>query len=142
MRTYEVLFILSTEVEEPEQNKIIEQLQQTLRDQGATIVKAERMGRRTLAYHIGRAKQGDYVLFVVEGKGREVAELERRLRVLDAVLRYITVRVDEDQKRAAKVKENHQKRIARKPQRGGASAGSSAPTQSASAAPASETKAE
>lgn len=139
MRTYEVLFILSTEVEEPEQNKIIEQLQQTARDQGATILKAERIGRKTLAYKIGRARQGDYVLFVVEGKGHEVAELERRLRVLDAVVRYITVRVDEDQKRAAKIKENHQKRIARKPQRGGSSAGSST---AATAAPAAEAPAE
>jgi len=60
------------------------------------------MGRRRLAYPIGKFNDGHYVVFTIEGSGAEIAELERRMRVTDAVIRYITIRIDEDLKRAEK----------------------------------------
>ena len=74
-------------------------------DQGGTITKIENMGRRQLAYHIGRKTEGIYMLFEIDGSGREIAELERRMRVSDQVLRYLTVRVDEDRRRAEKLRD-------------------------------------
>src|SRR5258705_12623026 len=68
------------------------------------------MGRRRLAYPIGKFNDGHYVVFTIEGTGAEIAELERRMRVTDAVIRYITIRIDEDLKRAEKF---HERRVAR-----------------------------
>jgi small subunit ribosomal protein S6 len=73
-------------------------------DQGGSVTKAETMGKRQLAYEILHKKEGTFVLMEIEGSGREIAELERRMRVNDRVLRYITVRVDEDRRRAEKLK--------------------------------------
>lgn len=101
-RTYEIVFIVNPTVDEESLNALSENLQQILTTQGATIVKAESMGRRRFAYPIGRLTEGTYMLFEVEGTGKEIAELERRMRVNDQIVRYITVRVDEDRQRAEK----------------------------------------
>jgi small subunit ribosomal protein S6 len=68
------------------------------------------MGRRKMAYEINRKKEGYYVLFEIEGSGREIAELERRMRVNDLIMRYLTVRVDEERKTADKVRAKREKR--------------------------------
>ncbi len=71
------------------------------------------MGRRKLAYPIQKKTEGHYTLFEIEGSGQEIAELERRFRVNDAVIRFVTVRVDEERKTAAKLtakRENRQGR--------------------------------
>src|SRR5215213_5080874 len=114
-RTYEVMFIVDTEASEDDITRLSENLQQVIRDQGGTITKAENMGRRQLAYQIGRKTDGFYVLFEVEGSGREIAELERRMRVNDQVLRYITVRVDEDRQRAEKFKAKRARKASKRP---------------------------
>ena len=62
------------------------------------------MGKRQLAYEILHKTEGTFVLLEIEGSGREIAELERRMRVNDRIIRYITVRVDEDRRRAEKLK--------------------------------------
>jgi small subunit ribosomal protein S6 len=80
------------------------------------------MGRRQLAYPIGRQTEGQYVLFEVEGTGREIAELERRMRVNDQVMRYITVRVDEDRRRAEKFKAKRARKASKRPFSGSAAA--------------------
>jgi small subunit ribosomal protein S6 len=80
------------------------------------------MGKRQLAYEILHHKDGTFVLLEIEGSGREIAELERRMRVNDRVLRYITVRVDEDRRRAAKLKERRARKAAKRPAHGGSSA--------------------
>jgi small subunit ribosomal protein S6 len=115
------MFIVDTGVTEDEITRLSENLQQIVRDQGGTITKAENMGRRQLAYQIGRKKEGFYVLFEVEGSGREIAELERRMRVNDQVLRYITVRVDEDRQRAEKFKAKRARKASKRPFAGTAS---------------------
>ena len=120
-RTYEVMFIVDTDATEDDITRLNENLQQVIREQGGTITKSENMGRRQLAYPIGRKTDGFYVLFEVEGSGREIAELERRMRVNDQILRYITVRVDEDRRRAEKFKAKRARRASKRPFSGTAS---------------------
>ena len=122
-RIYEVMFIVDTSATEEEITHLNENLQQIITDQGGTITKTENMGRRQLAYQIGRKKEGFYVLFEVEGSGREIAELERRMRVNDQVIRYITVRVDEDRRRAEKFKAKRARKASKRPASGSATAG-------------------
>jgi small subunit ribosomal protein S6 len=102
MRVYEVLFIIAPNIEESDIDTLVTQLSDVATNQGAHIAKIDRMGRRRLAYPIGKFNDGHYVVFTVEGTGAEIAELERRMRVTDAVIRYITIRIDEDLKRAEK----------------------------------------
>ena len=102
MRVYEVLFIVAPNVEEGDVDNLVTQLSEVATNQGAQIAKVDRMGRRRLAYPIGKFNDGHYVVFTIEGTGAEIAEVERRMRVTDAVIRYITIRIDEDLKRAEK----------------------------------------
>src|SRR5205085_9867957 len=115
------MFIVDTSATDDDISRLNEHLQQIIKDQGGTITKSENMGRRQLAYPIGRKTDGFYVLFEVEGSGREIAELERRMRVNDQVLRYITVRVDEDRRRAEKFKAKRARRASKRPFSGSAS---------------------
>ena len=124
-RTYEVMFIVDPETAEDDVTHLSESLQQIIADQGGTVTKNENMGRRALAYPIGRKNEGIYVLFEVDGSGREIAELERRMRVNDQVIRYITVRVDEDRRRAEKFKAKRARKASKRPFTSSASAQSS-----------------
>lgn len=109
------MFIIDPDAPAEDITRISENLQQTIVDLGGTITKNEDMGRRTLAYPIGRKTEGHYTLFEIEGSGREIAELERRMRVNDQVLRYMTVRVDEDRRRAEKFKAKRARRASKRP---------------------------
>ena len=102
MRVYEVLFIVAPNVEEGDIENLVTQFSDIATNQGATVAKGDRMGRRRLAYPIGKFNEGHYVVLTIEGSGAEIAEIERRMRVSDAVIRYITIRIDEDLKRAEK----------------------------------------
>ncbi len=114
-RIYEVMYIIDPETVEDDISRLSESLQTVVTDQGGTITKTENMGRRTLAYPINRKNEGFYVLFEIEGSGSEIAELERRMRVNDQVMRYITVRVDEDRQRAEKFKAKRARRASKRP---------------------------
>ncbi|HWC76022.1 MAG TPA: 30S ribosomal protein S6 [Blastocatellia bacterium] len=102
MRVYELLFIVAPNTEESDIESLITQLSDVITNQGAQIAKVDRMGRRRLAYPIQKFTDGYYVVLTVEGSGAEIAEAERRMRVSDAIIRYITIRIDEDLKRADK----------------------------------------
>lgn len=117
-RTYEIVFIVDPEADDAEVMRLTEAAQKILTDQGASITKTEMMGRRQLAYEINHKRDGVYVLLEVDGSGAEIAELERRLRVNDRILRYMTIRVDEDRRRAQKFKDRRAKKASRKPQAG------------------------
>jgi small subunit ribosomal protein S6 len=80
------------------------------------------MGRRQLAYEINHKRDGVYVLLEVDGSGAEIAELERRMRVNDRILRYMTIRVDDARRRADKFKNRRAKKAARRPLAGKAKA--------------------
>lgn len=106
MRTYEVVFIVGANTPEDVLQKLVSQLETVITDQGGTISKVDytTLGRRKLAYPINKLDEGIYTIIHFEGSGHEVAELERRMRVNDLVLRYLVVRTDEDLKRAEKMK--------------------------------------
>ena len=113
-RTYEVIFIVDPATAEEEVMKLSEGVQKIITGQGGSITKTEMMGKRQLAYEINHKKDGTYVLLEVEGSGKEIAEVERRMRVNDQILRYMTVRVDEMRQRAEKLKERRARKAERK----------------------------
>jgi small subunit ribosomal protein S6 len=118
LRVYEVPFIVIPSLADEDVDKLVSQFEQVVADKGGKVTRVERMGRRRLAYPIKKLREGNYVLLVVEGSGKEIAELERRLRVSsDVVLRYITVRIDEDLKRAEKIRNKRQARSLKRPRR-------------------------
>ena len=114
-RQYEVVFIVDPAAEEAEVTSLTENLKQIATDQGGTVTKAESMGRRQLAYEILHKTEGNFVLLEIEGSGKEIAELERRMRVNDRIIRYLTVRVDEDRRRAEKFKDKRARKAAKRP---------------------------
>ncbi|HEV3468133.1 MAG TPA: 30S ribosomal protein S6, partial [Pyrinomonadaceae bacterium] len=118
-----VVFIVDPATPDEDLTRLRDNLQHIVTEQGGTLARNEVMGRRQLAYRIGRANEGIYVLFEVEGTGREIAELERRMRVSDQVLRYLTVRVDEDRQRAEKLKARRTRKASKRPLAAGAAAG-------------------
>ena len=136
-RQYEVLFIVDPAADDDEVAKITENFKQIITDQGGSITKAENMGRRQLAYEILRKKEGTFVDIELEGSGKEIAELERRMRVSDRILRYLTVRMDEDRRRADKFKDKRARKAEKRPFGSGHSARRPAPE-----APAAEDAAE
>jgi small subunit ribosomal protein S6 len=112
MRVYEVLFIIAPNIEESDIETLIAQLSDVATSRGATVAKVDKIGRRRLAYPIRKFNEGYYVVLTLEGSGAEIAEIERRMRVTDAVIRYITVRIDEDLKRAEKLRARRALRVA------------------------------
>jgi small subunit ribosomal protein S6 len=113
-RTYEVVFIIDPTVGDDEVMRLSESVQKIITGQGGTITKTEVMGKRQLAYEINHKKDGTYVLLEVDGSGAEIAELERRMRVNDQILRYMTIRVDEDRRRADKLRDRRARKAAQK----------------------------
>ncbi len=103
-RTYEVMFIVRPDMPEEEIEKLVSTLESQVSGSGGTFKNVERMGKRRLAYVVRKFYEGIYVLLTVEGGGEAIRELERRLRVTEPVIKFITVRVDEEQKRMAKIK--------------------------------------
>lgn len=122
-RTYEVMFIIDPKASDDDVTRLNENLQQIIADQGGTVTKNENMGRKQLAYPIGRVSEGHYILLEIDGSGREIAELERRMRVNDQVIRYMTVRVDLDRRRAEKFKAKRARKASKRPLSRGAGAG-------------------
>jgi small subunit ribosomal protein S6 len=139
MRIYEVIFILKPELPEEEIDQVIELVKNTITSDGGTIDKVDKWGKRKLAYRVQRNTEGYYVLvqYSLEGKAAVAKEVERRLRVSDPVIKFLTVRIDEDLKRAEKEKAKRDKRVARKPSKSAPSSPSPGrPAQPQSEAPA------
>jgi small subunit ribosomal protein S6 len=103
-RTYEIMFIVRPDVEEADLDKLIEGFSGHITTGGGEIKSVEKMGRRRLAYTVRKFNDGFYVLLNVAAPGSLIAEIERRLRVSEPVIKFITVRTDEEDKRLAKVK--------------------------------------
>ena len=102
-RVYEVMYIADPETTDDVIGSLNSDIEKLIEGEGGTVVKTDDMGRRPLAYRIKKFTEGYYYLFEIEGSGKEIAELERRMRVNDKIIRYLTVRVDEDRKTAEKV---------------------------------------
>ena len=114
-RIYEEMFILRPDATEEEITPIVDQLKSTVTSAGGTVDKEERWGVRKLAYRVEKRNEGYYVLMQFTAGPQTVKEVERRLRVNDAVLKYMTVRIDEKLKKIEKRKKVRDKRAARKP---------------------------
>ena len=99
-RVYEILFIADPNLGEPEVDTLTTLIQGYLEKEGARIQKVEKWGKKRLAYTIGKHREGSYVLLVAEGKPALVTEVERRIRVTDGVIKFMTVRVDEELRKA------------------------------------------
>jgi small subunit ribosomal protein S6 len=98
------MFIVRPDVTEEDTDKLIAGFSTTIASGGGTVKTVEKMGRRKLAYMVRKFNDGNYVLLTIEADGAGVLELERRLRVTEPVIKFITVRIDEEEKRLAKVK--------------------------------------
>ena len=115
MRIYEELFIIRPDAADEEIDAYIEQLKQVVATGGGTVDKADKWGKRKLAYRVNKREEGFYVLLQFSSGPDVVKELERRLRVSDLVIKYLTVRIDEKMKRVDKRRKAREKRASRKP---------------------------
>ena len=103
-RTYELMFIVRPDMTEEDQDKLISTLEHEVSSSGGQVKNMEKMGKRRLAYTVRKFHDGVYILMTVEGGGAVIHELERRLRVTEPVIKFLTVRIDEEQKRLDKIK--------------------------------------
>jgi small subunit ribosomal protein S6 len=103
-RTYEVMFIVRPDLADEDLDKVISTVEANATTAGASVKNIERMGKRRLAYLVRRFSDGFYVLLTVDADGKAIHEIERRLRVSEPVIKFITVRIDEEQKRIDKIK--------------------------------------
>lgn len=114
MRRYEVIFIVRPSSNDEGIDRITGQMEEVVRSFGGEVHSIDRLGKKKLAYEIQDLHEGIYILLTMGAGGDCVKELERRLRVNDQVLRYLTVRVDEGLKRAEKIKAARLKKKARR----------------------------
>ena len=117
-RKYELVYVVSPEATDDQVAELHTQIEQVVQRMGGQIEKTENWGRRKLAYEIGRHKEGTYVLEVIQGSGELMKELDRRLKVVDYVIRQLTVRVDENQEviertKARRTATSRRRRVAR-----------------------------
>jgi small subunit ribosomal protein S6 len=115
-RVYEELFIIRPDATEEEIDPLVEQLTNTIASKGGNVDKSEKWGVRKLAYRVKKHNEGNYVLLHFSAEDPDaVRELERRLRVSDLVLKFITVRIDQKMKKIDKRRKAREKRAARRP---------------------------
>jgi small subunit ribosomal protein S6 len=114
MRIYEELFIVKPDAPEEEIDQFIEQMKSVVTAAGGSVDKAEKWGKRRLAYRVDKYREGVYVLFQFNAAPETVKEFERRLRVADMVIKFLTVRIDQTLKRLDKRKKERDKRAHRK----------------------------
>jgi small subunit ribosomal protein S6 len=139
-RTYELMFIVRPDLTDEDVDKVISTVETQVTSAGGTVKSVERMGKRRLAYLVRNFADGLYILVTIEGPGSVIHEVERRLRVTEPVIKFITVRVDEEQKRLEKVKKIRDAH--RRGQGTQAAASAEAASQVPEAVPASETPAQ
>lgn len=109
MRTYEVVFVAAPTLTSEELDAFISHIQTVVESRNGKVVNVDNWGKRSLAYRIKRFRDAYYVVLTVEGDGGTIAELERRFRVTDSIIRFISVRLDLDLKRSEKLKAMREK---------------------------------
>jgi small subunit ribosomal protein S6 len=103
-RTYELMFIVRPDMADEDLEKLISNLEAAVTSASGTVKSVDRMGKRRLAYMVRKFRDGVYILLTIEGAGSVIHEVERRLRVSEPVIKFLTVRIDEEQKRLEKIK--------------------------------------
>jgi small subunit ribosomal protein S6 len=117
-RLYDLIFIARPATPEEDIKKVISGIETTCAEKGGKIEKTEQWGTRKLAYKVAKHREGIYVYHQIRtSHGELMAELERRLRVQDVVIKYLTIRLDEDLKLQKKLGDRREKRAARRPRR-------------------------
>ena len=117
-RLYDLIFIARPATPEDEIKKVVAMVEHACEEKGAKIEKHEHWGTRKLAYRVAKHREGMYYYFQIRtSHGELIAELERRMRVQDAIIKYLTIRLDEDLKRQKKLSDIREKRAARRPRR-------------------------
>ncbi len=117
-RQYDLIFICRPDTPEADVDKVIATLEHAAAEKGGKIEAINKWGRRRMAYRVQKLREGYYVYLVVKSShGELVKELERRLKVSDAVMKYLTVRLDEELKRQEKLKRHRERRAARRPRK-------------------------
>jgi small subunit ribosomal protein S6 len=117
-RQYDLIFICRPDTPEPDIDKVISTLEHVASEKGGRIEKTDKWGRKRMAYRVSRLREGFYVYMDLRSShGEVVKELERRLKVSDAVIKYLTIRVDEELKRQDKLKKHRERRAARRPRK-------------------------
>ncbi len=117
-RLYDLIFICRPDTPEPEIDKLIATLQHAVDEKRAKLEKVEKWGTRRLAYRVKRLREGFFVYLLLRSShGELLKELERRLRVSDAVVKYLTIRLDEEIKRQEKFAKRRERRAARRPRK-------------------------
>jgi small subunit ribosomal protein S6 len=110
-RSYELMFIVRPDIAEEDLDRLISTLEGQVGTAGGSVKSVERMGKRRLAYLVRKFREGIYILFTIESAtGQAMREVERRLRVTEPVIKFLTVRVDEEQKRLDKLKKARESR--------------------------------
>jgi small subunit ribosomal protein S6 len=98
------MFIVRPDMADEDLDKLVSTLETTVTSAAGTVKSVDRMGKRRLAYMVHKFREGIYILMTIEGAGTVIHELERRLRVTEQVIKFLTVRIDEEQKRLDKIK--------------------------------------
>ena len=111
MRNYEVVFVAAPTLTSEELDSFINHIQTVVESKNGKVAKVDNWGKKSLAYKIKRFREGYYVVLSIEGDGGTIAELERRFRVTDYIIRFISVRIDEDLKRSEKIKAARRKKV-------------------------------
>ncbi len=121
-RLYDLIFICRPATPEEDINKVVATLEQAAAERGGKVEKVERWGTRKLAYRVSRHREGIYVYLVLRStQGEMIKELERRLKVADPVIKYQTIRLDEELKRQQKLIRRRERKMARRPRKSAAS---------------------
>jgi len=110
VRNYEVVFVAAPTLTSEELEGFINHIQTVVESKNGKIVKIDNWGKKSLAYKIKRYREGYYVVLSIDGDGGTIAEVERRFRVTDYIIRFISVRIDEDLKRSDKIKAARRKK--------------------------------
>jgi len=129
-----VMFILRPDTSDEDVDKLLHTMETNVAATGGKVTGFERMGKRRLAYTVRKFQEGIYILAFVEGPGSVLKELERRLRVQELVIKFITVRTDEEEKRLAKVKKLRDSKVRGQGTQGQAAAAAAAQAESAAQA--------
>jgi len=115
VRTYEVAFIAAPTLAPEELDAFIAQMQTVVESKNGKVVKVDNWGKKSLAYKIKKFRDGYYVILTLEADGAIIAELERRFRVADHVIRFLSIRIDEDVKRSEKMTAARQRKAPSRP---------------------------
>jgi small subunit ribosomal protein S6 len=114
VRLYEATFVADPNLTEADVDAFIQQMEKVVEGKNAKCIKVDRWGKRTLAFQVGKFREGHVVIMSIEGHGEAILELERRFKVTDFIIRYLTVRVDADLKRQEKLKAKRSIKLARR----------------------------